>query len=135
HHSPLWVPVPPNNEHQDVSLLRAENSNSPRETRDHKFGNAFYYVEGPANEKGEAFFRATYRVTRREVTGPGPVPTPAEAAMYLQPDQLVPVGGKPLTLISDKKLPPDPMEKARKLYELVNTHMKYSKESTGWGRG
>ena len=75
--------------------------------------NSFYYIEGPANEKGEAHFKATYRVRRNEVTGPSRIPSPIESQMYLQPEQLVPIGGKPLTLIKDKKLPADPMKKAR----------------------
>jgi transglutaminase-like putative cysteine protease len=134
-HYRMWVPVPQSNEYQDVMLVQAENSNFARQTRDRKFGNAFYFIEGPANEKGEGFYRATYRVTRREVTGPGRVPSPSEAQMFLQADQLVPISGKPLTLISDKKLPAEPMKKARTLYDIVNEHMKYSKEGTGWGRG
>jgi transglutaminase-like putative cysteine protease len=131
----LWIPVPRSNEHQEVMLVEATNSNFARETREPKYGNSFYYIEGPANEKGEAFFKATYRVRRMEVTGPTRVPSPVESEMFLQADQLVPVGGKAMTLISDKKLPAEPMEKGRTLYDAVNNHMKYSKEGTGWGRG
>src|SRR5581483_7474539 len=54
---------------------------------------------------------------------------------YLQPDAKVPVGGKPLDLIKDKKLPEDQLAAARVLYDVVNRHMRYSKEGTGWGQG
>ena len=47
----------------------------------------------------------------------------------------MPIDGKPLELIKDKELPDDPMKKARVLYDVVNDHMKYSKEGKGWGRG
>lgn len=131
----IWVPVPQRNEHQEVSLVQEENTGIARQTREAKYGNAFYYIEGQADGKGEARFTATYRITRREVNSPGPVPSPIESQMFLQPDQLVPTDGKPVTLITDKQLPNDPMDKARRLYDVVNNHMKYSKEGTGWGRG
>src|SRR5262249_18742763 len=38
-------------------------------------------------------------------------------------------------LLKGKKLPEDPMDKARVLYDVVNKHMRYSKEGLGWGRG
>jgi transglutaminase-like putative cysteine protease len=79
-----------------------------------------------------------YRVTRREVKGETGKKHKEDAkriARYLEPDALVPVKGKPLELIQDRKLPDDPFAKARILYDTVNNHMRYSKDKPGWGRG
>src|SRR5262249_7970318 len=59
----------------------------------------------------------------------------ARMKRFLEADAMVPVDGKPLELIKGKKLPDDPMAKARTLYDVVNHHMRYSKEGVGWGRG
>jgi transglutaminase-like putative cysteine protease len=56
-------------------------------------------------------------------------------ARFLQPDAKVPTDGRPLELIKGKKLPTDQEAAARVLYDVVNGHMRYSKEGTGWGRG
>jgi transglutaminase-like putative cysteine protease len=47
----------------------------------------------------------------------------------------VPIAGKPLELLKGKPLPSDEFAAARVLYDLVNNHMRYSKEGTGWGNG
>ena len=54
---------------------------------------------------------------------------------FCKPMALVPVDGKPLELIADRKLPEDAMAKARVLYDVVNSHMHYRKDRPGWGRG
>jgi transglutaminase-like putative cysteine protease len=59
----------------------------------------------------------------------------AALARFLQADALVPVGGKALELIKGKELPADPEKTARVLYDVVNNHVRYSKEGTDWGRG
>jgi transglutaminase-like putative cysteine protease len=38
-------------------------------------------------------------------------------------------------VLKDKKIPDDPLAKGRLFYDVVNNHMRYSKEGTGWGRG
>jgi transglutaminase-like putative cysteine protease len=57
------------------------------------------------------------------------------AALFLKPDALVPIDGKPLTLLAGKDLPRDELLLGRTLYDLVNGHMRYSKEGQGWGVG
>ena len=41
----------------------------------------------------------------------------------------------PLTLMAGKTLPMDQLRLGRTLYDVVNGHMRYSKEGTGWGLG
>src|SRR5262249_52364577 len=74
-----------------------------------------------------------YRVVRKEVRGESKAMAEdmALVARLLKPDARVPIDGKPLELIKDRTLPSDAMEKGRVLYDVVNNHMRYSKEGTG----
>jgi transglutaminase-like putative cysteine protease len=78
-----------------------------------------------------------YRVKRREVKADlaASPEDSAESEKYLLPDAKVPIGGKPSTLLDGKNLPGDQFELAHMLYNLVDDHMRYSKEGTGWGNG
>lgn len=129
----LWVPIPQTNEYQKVSVI--EGANSGEIKTESKFGNSMLYVAGKADAKGQAEHKLDFRVTRMEVSSAGTVPGAAEVEMFLKADKLVPIEGKPLSIIQGKTLPSDKMELGRLLYDSVNNHMKYSKEGTGWGRG
>jgi transglutaminase-like putative cysteine protease len=47
----------------------------------------------------------------------------------------VPITGKPLALLAGRELPKDQLAIGRVLYDVVNNHMRYSKEGVGWGQG
>lgn len=129
----VWLPVPPANEDQRVTLLDRKTPGRARETREQEYGNSILYVEAMADAQGEIRISNTYRVMRNTIRADA-----REAAAnrrFLQPDRRVPIDGKPLTLLSGKNLPTDPAEKARAIYDLVLHHMRYSKEGTGWGQG
>jgi uncharacterized protein (TIGR03000 family) len=129
----IWLPVPSSGDDQDVTILSPANAKTEREPQ---YGNQIYYVEAKAGPDGTVPVALTYRVTRREIRGERPA-TEDEVRMarYLEPDAKVPVGGKPLELLKGKELPSDPLAVGRTLYDVVNGHMRYSKEGTGWGRG
>jgi transglutaminase-like putative cysteine protease len=95
------------------------------------------FVEAKAGEDGTIPLSITYRVTRREVKGNTDLTADDKDRLsrYLRPDTLVPIGGKPLELVKGKDVPTDQMAAAKLFYDVVNEHMKYSKEGTGWGRG
>ena len=42
---------------------------------------------------------------------------------------------EPLELIKGKQIPSDPFAIAKLLYDVVNSHMTYSKKGSGWGQG
>jgi transglutaminase-like putative cysteine protease len=94
-------------------------------------------VEAKAGPDGKLPLSLTYLVTRQEVHGKSktPLDSDEQLAFYLQPNAKVPTSGKPLELIKDKKLPDDQLAAARVLYDVVNNHMRYSKEGVGWGQG
>jgi transglutaminase-like putative cysteine protease len=136
----IWLPVPTSSEDQDVKIV---SKNLPADVvkdrfgREPRFGNEMLYVEARAGEDGTIPVKLTYRVTRREVKADldKEVADSPMLSLFLQPDRKVPVGGKPLELLKDKKLPADQVASARVLYDVVNAHMRYSKEGTGWGQG
>jgi transglutaminase-like putative cysteine protease len=133
----IWVPVPSSGEDQDVTLIEKQAPGGVRINREARYGNQIGFVEAKA-DAGEVALKMVYRVTRREVrgeTGRKSEEDRERQARYLQPDALVPITGKPLELLEGKELPEDPMKKARVLYDVVNGHLRYSKEGTGWGRG
>ncbi|MFT3878657.1 MAG: transglutaminase-like domain-containing protein [Gemmatales bacterium] len=129
----LWLPMPKTSDFQQV--IDIDHKPVGQIGSDSKFANRIFYIEGYADKAGEAVCITKYKVTRKEVTSSGPVPSASEIEMFLKADKMVPIEGKPLTLIEGKTLPGDKMELARTLYDTVNDHMKYSKEGTGWGRG
>ncbi|MBY0230478.1 MAG: transglutaminase-like domain-containing protein [Gemmataceae bacterium] len=130
----VWVPVPSSTDHQAAEAKDKPEGGSVSAER--VYGNRMWHARLAPSDKGEISLRFTYRVKRKEVRGETEAKeTAAQLKRFLQADALVPVEGKPLELIKDKKLPEDPMAKAKLLYETVNRHMKYSKEGEGWGRG
>jgi transglutaminase-like putative cysteine protease len=129
----VWLPVPPSNEDQDVRLVREDLPAEGHVATEPEYGNRILYVEAKANGQGKVPLSVTYRVRRKEV-GEGQA-ADRNLERFLQPDALVPVGGKPRTLLAGKDLPRDQMQLGKFLYDLVDGHMRYNKEGTGWGRG
>lgn len=131
----VWLPVPSSSEDQEVSIVKRDLPAEDKIEKDAKYGNQILFVEAKADADGKVPLSVTYRVKRREVRF-DPKAMNAEAAeLFLKPDAKVPIGGKSLMLIQDKKVPNDGVEAGRLLYDVVFSHMRYSKEGTGWGQG
>jgi uncharacterized protein (TIGR03000 family) len=133
----IWLPVPPSNEDQDVQIVEQTLPAEGKISTEPKFGNQIFYVEAKAGDDGTVPVKVTYRVRRKEVIGKESTRITDEDKLprYLVADARVPIEGKPLDLLKGKELPGDQMAAARILYDVVNGHMRYSKEGTGWGRG
>ena len=133
----VWLPVPSSIDDQDVTIESKELPVEGKIGRDARYGNQILYVETKAGADGAVPLKVIYRITRREVRGEHRKISEDEKLMarLVQPDALVPVDGKPLDLLRGKKVPSDQVAAARLFYDLVNGHMHYSKEGTGWGRG
>src|SRR5436309_2221102 len=134
----VWLPVPPSNGDQEVTLLSQDLPAEAKEGAERRFGNRMLSFEAKADDAGRVPFRVNYRVTRHEVKGQSVKAMEEDLAAlekFLRADAMVPVGGKPLELIKGRELPRDQTEAARVLYDAVNGHMRYAKEGTGWGRG
>lgn len=138
----VWLPVAVSGPEQEVKIKSTNlPASSSKTSAEKQYGNTSIYFEANANDKGEIPFEIVYEVRRREVKtdiAANLVLKPAASenlTRFLQPDAKVPIDGKPLELIKDKKLPANQFEAAKVLYDVVNTHMKYSKEGKGWGNG
>lgn len=133
----IWLPVPPSNQDQQVKVEAKDLPAEGRIGKEAKYGNDVLYVEARMAEGKPLNLSMTYRVTSREVQGGEGkgTETPESLAKYLEPSARVPAGGKPLELLRGKEVPQDPRAKARLFYNVVNHHMRYSKEGVGWGRG
>jgi transglutaminase-like putative cysteine protease len=134
----VWLPVATSSEHQDVEIVDTKSlPEGYKIDKEPAYGNSILYAEVKRDKDGTANLAITYKVKRREVKGASrpDVPDAARVARYLEPDKLVPIQGKPLELIKDKPVPRDQVAAAKMFYDVVNTHMRYSKEGTGWGRG
>ncbi len=133
----LWMPVPPNSDEQRVQVAERMLPGPSQQGREAKYGNDVLYVEAAADSAGRIEASTAYEVTRSEVRGQASVMLLDDpmVALFLQPDARVPIDGKPLTLLAGKALPMDQLRLARTLYDVVNGHMRYSKEGVGWGLG
>ena len=134
----VWLPVPPSDDDQDVSLVRKELPAEGRSGRDPQYGNELLYVEAKADADGKIPLQIVYRVTRREVRGDGGKAVKEDAdqlARLLKADARVPIDGKPLDLLKGKDLPADQTAVARALYDVIDDALKYGKDKPGWGNG
>lgn len=130
----VWVPVPPTNADQDVTVVKRDLPAPATEGRDAAYGNRILYVESKPGPDGTVALTVAYKVTRREraACDSGDADLVARA---LKADARVPVGGACVKLLEGKVVPQDPLAAARVLYDTVFGHMKYDKTGTGWGRG
>jgi transglutaminase-like putative cysteine protease len=133
----IWLPHPPTNDDQVVSLVQRDLPSIPKHCKEAKFANEIFYLEPRADAAGRIRLALTYRVRRSEVKASLRAAEDAAKNLerFLQPDALVPVGGRCLELLKDEVVPRDPTVAARLFYEVTNRHLRYSKEGTGWGRG
>jgi transglutaminase-like putative cysteine protease len=100
--------------------------------RDAIYGNRIMHILARPDSAGNIPVSITYLVTRREA---GEHEDYQPLGRFLQPDRKVPIDGKPLELLRDRAIPDDSIATAKMLYDLVNRHMRYSKDGVGWGEG
>jgi transglutaminase-like putative cysteine protease len=138
----LWLPVPGSTLEQDVEIVAKLLPTNGSFFQEKQYGNKSLFFQVKADSQGKVPFAVTYRVSRREVKSDVQANVTLkprvtdDVSRFLEPDRLVPIKGKPLTLLKDTKLPAnDQFAAARILYDVVDDHMKYSKEGKGWGNG
>ncbi len=138
----IWLPVARSSVEQEVEIVSKKLPANGSFHDEKQYGNRALYFQARAEADGKIPFEIVYRVGRKEVktdikANLTLTPRPMDKiSRFLEPDRLVPIRGKPLDLIKDKKLPPDDNFAAAKvLYDVVDDHMKYSKQGAGWGNG
>src|SRR5205823_8521119 len=131
----IWVPIPQTDPDQQVKIVKQDLSAPMQIGIESKYRNQIGYLQPAAGPDGAVSLSIVYHVTRREIAEEKFDSFAQGDEAYLQPDKLVPVGGKPMTLLIDRKMPADQMALGRVLYDVVGKHMQYRKDKPGWGRG
>jgi hypothetical protein len=132
----VWLPVPPSNSDQTSSLVIQELPESFHIAQEKKHGNWILFTEPTAAADGTVRLAVSYRVRRAELRADGgSQPQHEDLSKFLRPESKVPIAGEPLRLLQGRQLPADQLELSRVLYDVVENHMRYSKEGTGWGQG
>ena len=143
-HARIWLPVPPSNDDQQVTALLHDLPSNPTFHTDTKYDNRILYLETLVPADGKLSVDVPYHVTRREVRALDSEGRQDAAAdeidqlkkeLFLQPNAKVPVDGKPLDLLRDIDLRDDAFQLANQLYEIVDRHVAYNKDGSGWGQG
>jgi hypothetical protein len=137
----VWMPCPSST---DAQVIKRLDATAPAELAEHKesrYGNRVLYLEIPIPEDGKISVEVPYEVARKEVLKANSSDKDMEQldeamrTQLLAADKLVPIDGKPLDLLERVVLRKDPLAMARQLYNVVDEHVVYKKEGTGWGRG
>jgi transglutaminase-like putative cysteine protease len=138
----VWLPIPPSSPEQEVEIVSKKLPANGTFHQEPQYGNKALFFKAKADESGKVAFEIVYRVTRKEVKSDIRANVTLEpritekVSRFLEPDRLVPITGKPLDLIKGQRLPRDDQFAAAKiLYDVVDGHMKYSKQGKGWGNG
>ena len=137
----VWLPVAVSGPEQEVKIKSQNLPGKAKTYTEKQYGNTMFYFKAKANDRGEIPFEIVYEVKRKEVKTDLEnnlvlKPTANEnLKRFLEPDAKVPIVGRPLELLKNKKMPKDQFDAARVFYDVANNHMTYSKEGKGWGQG
>ena len=140
----IWFPAAHSDEYQQVRVVSAKGDLALRKTHESRFGNDIYFAEASKAKGGELHFEVVYDVVRHEHLTLGIARPRLENAslnkkdnvLYLSPDKLVPITGRPAELAAQVTAGKDSqLAKARAIYDYVFANMSYDKSGTGWGHG
>jgi len=143
--SRIWIPVPQTDAYQTISDLKIESSFPYAMHRDSEYRNTYLYLEVPAAKIAvPTDVRVRFQVARREhavalnaqpvamKTGSGA----GNLQRFLEPDRRVPLQGIIADLSAQEtRGTPEPLAKARAIYDYVIKTMRYDKSGAGWGNG
>ena len=133
----IWFPVAESNPQQTVEMLSSDVPGELTLHRDANYQNQIGFVEQQMDGDGNIPFGIKYKINRIEAGTDGSELSlnPKEKGLFLSANSMVPVEGKPLTLLADKQLPEDPVDAGLLLYDTVESHMTYDKSKPGYGKG
>ncbi len=143
-HLRTWFPAAHSDDFQQVRIVSAKGDLPLKKTRESRFGNEIYFAEVSKAKGGDLHFEVVYDVVRHEHLTLG-MERPRlqnaslnkkENALFLGPDKLVPITGKPADLATQVTAGKgSELAKVRAIYDYVFANMKYDKTGTGWGHG
>lgn len=138
----VWLPCASTTDCQEVTRLETTTPTELTEHKESRYCNPFLYFETTVQANREFSVDIPYQVVRYEVLKAGLPEGAAEEKLddmlrsqFLAADKMVPTTGKPLKMLDALTLDKEPLALARQLYDVVDEHVVYKKEGTGWGRG
>jgi transglutaminase-like putative cysteine protease len=136
----LWMPIPPSNEQQTVTIQRQELPADGTVGTEPKYGNKILFCETRATSDRDIIATMRYDVkrheARRSLKTSGVKLSEKERKLFLAANTMIPIDSPlPTELIVDIEPTEDSFEMARHLYDRVDEHMKYDKSRPGYGNG
>ncbi|MBO0910732.1 MAG: transglutaminase domain-containing protein [Acidobacteria bacterium] len=140
----IWFPVARSDDWQEVRIASARGDLPLKKTREARFGNEMYFAEASKSKGGNLDFEVDYQVRRHErltlgLTRPrlqDAVLDKKELRLFLGPDKLVPVAGKPAELGAQVAAGGNSgLAKARAIYDYVIDNIQYDPSGEAPGRG
>jgi transglutaminase-like putative cysteine protease len=143
----LWLPLPPQNEHQKIRDMQIESSVPHSQGRESEYGNSYVLFQ-PTPAQLEEGFDATIHFVATRFEHKVPLDSastervlmndssPPDLQRYLEADKLVPLNGVIADLAKEHTAgDTTTLAKARHIYDYVLATMRYDKSGEGWGRG
>ncbi|MDA7902456.1 transglutaminase-like domain-containing protein [Mariniblastus sp.] len=135
----VWFPVAESNPQQTVEMLSSDVPGELTLHRDQKYQNQIGYLEQQMDKSGAGtiHFGVKYKISRGEATTDDSELSLSQKQknLFLSANTMVPIEGKPQSLLAEKQLPKDPVEAGFLLYDTVESHMTYDKSKPGYGKG
>lgn len=136
----VWLPLPSDSDAQRARLVGWQLPQAKaRITQDKTYGNRILYFEFAPTRATETF-KLEHDVTRFEVRAldssiSHKMDLPVkQRQLFLKSNARVPIQGKPLSLLPDFESE-DNIQRAREIYNRVDSHVKYDKSKPGFGFG
>lgn len=136
----MYIPLPLEGDGQRILDESLQASLPGSRGEEPVYGNRYYRISRPA-ESDEPLTATLSWTIARSVVGAQPAQplTPAEQALYLAPNALVPVGHEVLDPILQEiqreRADTSTAATARAIYDWVVDNVEYKKVGTGWGNG
>lgn len=129
----MWIPIPTDDQFQDITMNRVEIPGEHTILIDEKYGNQVLFVELSPDDSGKKMV-LHFNVKRQEKSVFTDETSPS---VYLSSDSKVPVNDT-FKMIANEVLEDKnggDLVRARALYDHTIDSMKYAKVGTGWGQG
>ena len=127
----VWIPLAQDTKHQEVIQMKSQLPIDAVEHQESVHGNKMLYEFAP-EKNTDLPFLVSYDIRRSEVNSLAnddsqvdPLTT-VQRSNYLQANRLVPIDGRPITLLDGLTVAEGPMEAARDLYDHVDDYMTLS---------
>lgn len=129
----MWIPIPTDDQFQDITMNRIEIPGKHQILTEEKFGNQILYVELQPEDSGKTML-LHFDVKRQEKAVFIDDTSPE---LYLLAENLVPLNDKFKTIAAEalKDKNGGDLVRARALYDHTIDSMKYAKFGSGWGQG